>query len=119
MRRSVANGGRGGKHFSPQDAGKLASLSNLVSVQCGVLVEQQLVSFSPGAMKQYLRPWSFRGNIFFIEVFSELSDVQISPFRHRDDRPRVVLRLPPHVFFDEIAGFRTSSRSYHLKYDVP
>ena len=28
----------------------------------------------------------------------------------------VVLRPPPQLFFNEIAGFKTSSRTYYLKY---
>ena len=32
---------------------------------------------------------------------------------------RVVLRYPPHLFLNESSGFKTSSRSYFLKYVVP
>ena len=32
---------------------------------------------------------------------------------------RVVLRYPPKLFFNEIAGFKSSSRSYLLKNGVP
>ena len=42
-----------------------------------------------------------------------------SPCRGSVCHPRVVLRCPPQRFLNEIAGFKTISRSYLLKYGVP